>query len=70
MENRIWRHTKIDVSTVIPEASLSYNKVQKFQINNQNIDLLKLDGYLVNDFDEIKFPVLGKLKLVASLNKN
>tara|TARA_Y200000002_G_C22654447_1_gene652835 strand:+ start:765 stop:1538 length:774 start_codon:yes stop_codon:yes gene_type:complete len=54
---------KIDVQTVVPEAALPYNKIFNFPISNPNVDLLKLEGYRVDDFSMINFPVLGKINV-------
>ena len=54
---------KIDVSTVVPEASLPYNRNNNSKNGLNNIDVLKLDGYLVNTSMMINFPILGKLSV-------
>ncbi len=59
---------KIDVLTVIPEASIPYNKTIVNNINQYNLELLKLDGYLVDEQNMINFPVLGKIS-VEKLNE-
>ncbi len=51
---------KIDVKTVIPEASLPYNLLNEVP-NQSNLELLKLGGYLVDDNMMINFPVLGEV---------
>ncbi|MDC3130456.1 polysaccharide biosynthesis/export family protein [Bacteroidota bacterium] len=53
---------KIDVYTVINEASLPYNK-DNFDFSNKNLDMLKLEGYTVDDQMNINFPVLGKISV-------
>lgn len=58
---------KIDVITVIAEASTPYNK-QKFDYTQTNIEILKLNGYLVDSQMTINFPVLGKIN-VENLNE-
>tara|TARA_A100001035_G_scaffold273520_1_gene264148 strand:+ start:320 stop:1090 length:771 start_codon:yes stop_codon:yes gene_type:complete len=59
---------KIDIKTVVPEASIPYNKSMPFDSKNYNIELLKLEGYLVDDLLMINFPVLGKIS-VDKLNE-
>ena len=59
---------KIDVTTVISEASIPYNK-QISNLNQYNLDLLKLEGYLVDKQMMINFPVLGKIS-VDKLNES
>lgn len=54
---------KIDVHTVVAEAALPYNKAKTNQFTSQNIDLLKLEGYLVDESISINFPVLGKISV-------
>ena len=53
---------KIDVQTFITEASVPYNKVRASMNSTQNIQILQLEGYLVNDSSMINFPVLGKIQ--------
>ena len=53
---------KIDVTTIIPEASIAYNK-QKTEPFQTNLEILKLDGYLVDDQLMINFPVLGEISV-------
>jgi len=52
---------KIDVRTTIPEASLPYNISNTFNNQNNNLEFLKLEGYVVDDQMFINFPVLGKI---------
>ncbi len=53
---------KIDVQSIVPEASALFNKkISSMNINN--LEVLKLEGYLVDDSISISFPVLGKLFL-------
>lgn len=60
---------QIDIQTVVPEAALPYNNFKQRQNNSQNIDLKKLDGYVVDNFKMINYPVLGKIS-VAGLNES
>lgn len=60
---------KIDVQTIVPEAAIPYNKISNSQNISQNIDLLKLEGYLVDNSKEINYPVLGKIS-VDGLDEN
>jgi polysaccharide export outer membrane protein len=57
---------KIDVQTVVPEASIPYNTLAN-PYSSQNIDILRLDGYLVDELKMINFPVLGRIS-VEQLN--
>lgn len=57
---------KIEVRTTIPEASEPYNKLSNL-INQNNLELLKLEGYIVDKKMMINFPVLGKIS-TESLN--
>jgi polysaccharide export outer membrane protein len=52
---------KITVQSAIPEAALIYNKNNSQTIQNQSIELLQLEGYLVTIKNEINFPVLGNI---------
>ena len=60
---------KIDVQTIVPEASIPYNKISTNNISNKSLDLLKLEGYRVDEFNMINFPVLGKIN-VNGLSEN
>tara|TARA_B100000925_G_scaffold171416_1_gene129124 strand:+ start:27982 stop:28749 length:768 start_codon:yes stop_codon:yes gene_type:complete len=51
---------KIDVRTTIPEASLPYNLLNTTR-NQTTLEIIRLDGYLVDDKMMINFPVLGKV---------
>ena len=51
---------KIDVKTTIPEASIPYN-VTNLVSSQTSLEIIKLDGYLVDDNMMINFPVLGKV---------
>jgi polysaccharide export outer membrane protein len=57
---------KIDVGALMPEAALPYNKVS---INNiqaaNNLEVMKLEGYLVSNNKTIQFPVLGELSVAG-----
>lgn len=52
---------KITVQSAIPEAAILYNKNNVQTIQNQSIQLLQLEGYLVTVENKIKFPVLGEI---------
>ena len=60
---------KIDVQTIVPEAAIPYNKIITNNTSSQNLDVLKLEGYLVDDSKMINYPVLGKIG-VDGLNEN
>ena len=44
----------------MPEAALPYNNVTAGSVVANNIDVMKLDGYLVSQNSTINFPVLGE----------
>ena len=50
---------KITVESLNPEAAIPYNKNGAQGMQVQNIELLRLDGYLVSLENTINFPVLG-----------
>lgn len=60
---------KIDVQTIVPEAAIPYNKITTNNTSSQNLDVLKLEGYLVDNSKMINYPVLGKIG-VDGLNEN
>lgn len=52
---------KIDVQTIVPEAALPYNILNSNPYSSPNDNILKLEGYLVDNFKMINFPVIGKI---------
>ena len=57
----------IKVSALVPEAALPYNKSIAGTTNQvSNLEIMKLNGYLVSKDKTINFPVLGR---VSVLNK-
>ena len=54
---------KITVSTLMPKAAIPYNNVTAGNMVANNIDIMKLDGYLVSQNSTINFPVLGELSV-------
>ena len=54
---------KISVGALMPEAALPYNNVTAGNMVANNIDVMKLDGYLVSQNSTINFPVLGELSV-------
>ena len=52
---------KITVGALIPEAALPYNKVNTSNIQTANLDVMKLDGYVVSKMNTIDFPILGQI---------
>lgn len=65
---------KITVGALVPELAIPYNKISNTTAGVQtDIEIMKLDGYLVNKNFEITFPVLGVLnvqgKTAAELEK-
>ena len=54
---------KISVGALMPEAALPYNNITGGNVVANNIDVMKLDGYLVSQTMTINFPVLGELSV-------
>ena len=54
---------KIDVQTIVPEAAIPYNTFNSNQVAGKSYDILRLEGYVVNNFKMINFPVLGELSV-------
>jgi len=50
---------KITVGALVPDAALPYNKVSATSVQSPNIDVMKLEGYVVSKNYTIDFPVLG-----------
>lgn len=55
----------ISVTALVQETALPYNRTFTSNNPNINIDLLKLQGYLVSTDGTIIFPVLGKLEVAS-----
>ena len=55
---------KIEVSALMPEAALPFNKISVANIQAaNNLEVMKLEGYLVSANKTINFPVLGELSV-------
>jgi len=55
---------KIDINTVISEASLPYRNVEK-ELTTNSKEILLLNGFVVNKDSLINYPVLGKINVVG-----
>ena len=53
----------ITVSALMPEAALPYNKISPTMTMANNLELIKLEGYLVSQEKTINFPVLGTISV-------
>ena len=53
---------KIDIQTVIPEASSPYNMLSN-KASSNTIDLMNIDGYVVDENRIINYPILGKVNV-------
>ena len=62
---------KIDIGALMPEAALPYNKTSPagMQAAN-NLEVMKLEGYLVSQDKTINFPVLGELSVAGKSTAN
>jgi polysaccharide biosynthesis/export protein len=57
---------KIDIGALMPEAALPYNKITPNNIQAaNNLEVMKLEGYLVSNNKTIQFPVLGELSVAG-----
>ena len=54
---------KIDVQTIFPKAAMPYNSNSLNTAVASNLDLLKLEGYLIDESLMINYPVLGRLSV-------
>ena len=52
---------KISVGALMPEAAFPYNNATGGNVVANNLEVMKLDGYLVSKNYTINFPVLGEL---------
>jgi polysaccharide biosynthesis/export protein len=64
---------KITVMTLVPEAAIPYNKNFGEIQQNNSLELMKLEGYLVSQEKTINFPILGTFsvanKTIVDLEK-
>ena len=54
---------KIDVQTIVPEAAMPYNTTDLNSFGTKNLELLKLEGYLIDESMMLNYPVLGKISV-------
>ena len=54
---------KISVGALMPEAAIPFNNITGGSVVANNIDVMKLGGYLVSQNMTINFPVLGELSV-------
>jgi len=54
---------KITVNALIPEAAMPYNNFSGGSVVANNIEVMRVDGYLVSQNSTINFPVLGELSV-------
>jgi len=54
---------RIKVGALVPQAALPYNNITAGSVVANNIDVIRLDGYLVSQRMTINFPVLGELSV-------
>ena len=53
----------INVGALMPEAALPYNKISPTMTMANNLELIKLEGYLVSQEKTINFPILGTISV-------
>lgn len=61
---------KISVGALMPEAALPYNNITAGSGVANDLDIMKLDGYLVSQNSTINFPVLGELSVKEKTTKD
>ncbi|UZO81456.1 polysaccharide biosynthesis/export family protein [Aquimarina sp. ERC-38] len=60
----------IVVSASVPETTIPYNKQSSTQAINVNLEVLKIQGYLVSNYGTIDFPILGRMNAAGkSMNE-
>lgn len=57
---------KITVGALITEAVIPYNKLNPGNASGNNLELMKLEGYLISENNTINFPQLG---IISTKNK-
>ena len=53
----------IDVQTIVPEAAMPYNNSSAGNATVTSIEMLKIDGYLVDESKMINYQVLGEISV-------
>ena len=53
----------INVQTAFQEAARPYNNSNNNETATQNFDILKLEGYLVDEFNMINYQILGEISV-------
>ncbi len=61
---------KIHVGALMQEAAIPFNNTTAGSVVANNIDVMKLDGYLVSQNMTINFPVLGEISVKEKTIKN
>ena len=56
---------KIDIGSSVTEASLPYNRKFSDQMNAMSVQLMQLQGYVVDASGTVSLPILGKIKLIG-----
>ncbi|MCX7548880.1 polysaccharide biosynthesis/export family protein [Xanthomarina sp. F1114] len=54
---------KITVGALVPETAIPFNKLNPLDLNQNTLELMKLNGYLVSKEKTIVFPSLGKVSV-------
>ena len=54
---------KIDVKTLVPDAAIPYNRVSFSKQVSTTLEIVRLEGYVVDEFKKINFPVLGEISV-------
>lgn len=54
---------KITVGALIPETALPYNRISPKVVQQNSIEMMKLEGYLVSKESTIVFPGLGEISV-------
>ena len=53
----------IDVQTIVPEAAMPYNNTSLSKAASTDLEILKIAGYLIDEFKIINYPVLGEISV-------
>ncbi len=58
---------KITVGALVAETAIPYNKIIQGTTGNSNVELMKLEGYLISENNTLNFPQLG---IISTNNKS
>lgn len=56
---------KVTIGALIPETAIPYNKITANSVQANNVDVMRLEGYLVSSNSTISLPILGEVSILG-----